>query len=577
MRFAVALYALLATVFCASVLPDPLRLALGHPGNDVWNHVWGYWWVAHAFAQGSLPMHTALLNWPAGGTLWFIDFFNAVLTLPVQWVAGPVAAYNASIWMNLVLCGVGAWMLARAVTGSEPGALLAGVAYMSAPHLLAQVYNGISETIAAGWLPLALMAAREAFRQPSAGRGALAGGLLGLTAVANWYYGLFAGVLVLGLFVRGVLRGAQRRFHLRRPGAKLAAVVAGALTAAAVAAVPFGLFYASMHASDALVTRDPGFVWMTLLMHNMTDVVTLVHPGRYYSPDLHAAFGEDLIVVVYLGAALWIPALYVVRTPQAAAARPWLLVFGFFVLLSLGPFLYVGGQYVSVLGGWLPLPFLALFQWFPMFSRISHAYRFTVGSTLALSVLVAFTVKAAARFRWSPARVAVGIGAARLVEVLFFSPAVFPVPASRVEVPAVYSRLGPGAVIDLPITMPVLARSRVLTYQIVHKQPVPIGLNDPVPLYLHRNSYTHYLVALERRTAMFLPPEIPDIDLAAGQADLVRRGCRWIVVHRDGYTADQYTRVARFLDLTAAAVDDDGSVRVYDLTLPPPGAAAPSR
>lgn len=335
--FALGLYAALATLFCASVLPNPVRLALGHPGNDVWNHIWGYWWVAHAFAQGTLPMHTTLLNWPAGGTLWFIDFFNAVVTRPVQWVAGPVAAYNASIWGNLVLCGFGAWLLARAVTGSEAGALLAGVAYMSAPHLLAQVYNGISETIAAGWLPIALMAAREAFRQPSARRGAAAGALLGLTAVANWYYGLFAGLLVLGLFVRGALRGAQRRSRVRRGGAVVAAIAAGAVAAGAVAAGPFGLFYASMHADDALVTRDPGFVWMTLLMHNMTDVLTLVHPGKFYSPDLHALFGEDLLVVVYLGAALWIPALYVVRTPQATPARSWLWAFGLFLLLSLGP------------------------------------------------------------------------------------------------------------------------------------------------------------------------------------------------------------------------------------------------
>mgnify|MGYP003342199008 CR=1 FL=1 len=29
-----------------------------------------------------------------------------------------------------------------------------------------------------------------------------------------------------------------------------------------------------------------------------------------------------------------------------------------------------------------PLPFLALFKFFPMFSRISHAYRFVIGLSL---------------------------------------------------------------------------------------------------------------------------------------------------------------------------------------------------
>ena len=88
-----ACYAAVATLVCATVLPDPLRLALGMSGNDVWNHIWGYWWVADCIARGELPIHTDLLGWPTGGSLWFIDTFDAVITLPIQWLAGPVAAW----------------------------------------------------------------------------------------------------------------------------------------------------------------------------------------------------------------------------------------------------------------------------------------------------------------------------------------------------------------------------------------------------------------------------------------------------------------------------------------------------
>lgn len=564
---AAVLYAAIATMLCAPVLSAPTRLALGHPGNDVWNHVWGYWWVAWSLEHGELPLHTTLLGWPGGGSLWFIDIFNAVLTLPVQWIAGPVAAYNAGIWFNLALCGFGAWALALRATRSTEGALLAGIAYMTAPHLLAQVYNGISETVAAGWLPLAVLAIRDAAQEPTPRRGAVAGLAVAVTAVANWYYGLFAGIVLLGLLARAAYCALRkrRRFrvrHLRAPA--LALIVGGAITAL-VAAVPFGLFALSMSAPDALVTRDPGFVWMTLVMHNMTDVLALVHPGKFYSPDLHAAYSEDLLVVVYLGAALWVPALLPLATPAQREAEPWVLLLGAFVLLALGPFLYFDGHYVSVAGGWLPLPFLLLFQWFPMFSRISHAYRFAIGCTLALSVLVAFVVRVAPRFGIPAAAAALGIGIIRVVEALFFSPAVFPLPVADVTIPAVYAHLDGGAVIDLPITMPVLARSKLLVNQIVHQQPVPFGLNDPVPRYLHYNHYTHYIVGLERRSTMFLPPELPYIDLAAGKADLLDRGARWIVVHREGYTESQYLRIAHFLDITAKVTDDDGSVRVYDL------------
>lgn len=553
---------------CAPVLPDPTHLAIGHPGNDIWNHVWGYWWTGWAVEHGSLPLHTKLLGWPNGGSLWFIDVFNGLLTLPIQWIGGPVAAYNGGIWLNLVLCGVGAYALARRVTGSTEGAALAGVAYMTAPHLLAQMYNGISETVSAGWLPLAILAMLNASEDPTPRKGAIAGLAVAVNAVANWYYGLFSGIVLIGLLLQAGLREGRRRFRLRRWKAPAVMLIVGGCVAAAIAAVPFGLFAQSMGAADALVTRDPGFVWMTLVMHNMTDALALVHPGKYYSPDLHEAFGEDLIVVVYLGAALWIPAILLFLTPFARQAEPWALLLGLFVLLSLGPFLFVDGHYVQVAGGWLPLPFLALFQWFPMFSRISHAYRFTVGSTLALAVLAAFAVKAGPRYGLAARWVALGIGSARVVEAFFFSPAVFPLPVSLVSVPAIYKTLAAGAVIDLPITMPVLARSKLLVNQIIHQQPVPFGLNDPVPRYLHENYYTHYIVALERRSTMFLPPEIPDIDLVAAKQNLLDHGARWIVVHRDSYTSDQYTRVAHFLDLTAQAVGDDGTVRVYDLAFP---------
>lgn len=189
-------------------------------------------------------------------------------------------------------------------------------------------------------------------------------------------------MIVLGLLAREGLRrmAARRRRGQLTPVPSLASAgLAGAVLAALLVAGPFAAFASTMNAPDALVTRNPAFVWATLVMHNMTDVETFVHPGKFYSPDFFAESGERLIVVVYLGLALLVPALAALATPARRQAEPWFLLFCCFFVLSLGPFLYVGGAYVAARGGWIPLPFLALYQWFPMFSRISHAYRFVVG------------------------------------------------------------------------------------------------------------------------------------------------------------------------------------------------------
>lgn len=565
---AVGLFVLVAGLIVAPVLPDPTRLALGHPENDVWNHVWGYGWVAAEFARGELPLHSNDVGWPRGGSLWFIDLFNVVLTLPVQWLGGPVLAYNSAIFFNLVLAGLGAWALARDVTGSRAGALVAGLAYTTAPHVLGQLYNGISETLAVGWLPLALLAVRRLLKAPTLERGLLAGGLLAITALSNWYYGLFAGLVLLGLGLRELWRRVQagrRRSRLAPLGALIAPSVAGVLLAAALVAGPFAAFAHTMGAADALVTRNPAFVWATLVMHNMTDVETFVHPGKFYSPDFFAASGERLIVVVYLGFALFVPALFALATAARREAEPWFLLFLGFFVLALGPFLYVAGAYVSVGGGWIPLPFLALYQWFPMFSRISHAYRFVVGATLALSVLLAFTVREAPRWGLRAGVLALVLGVLRLGESFLLSPAVWPLPVADLGVSPAVAALEDGAVLDLPITMPVLARSRLLAGQLVHGQPVPFGLNDPVPTALHENHYTNFLVELERRNVSARPGELPLLDLAVGAAGLRAMGLRWVVVHRGDYHPDQLARVLAFLELTARRTAEDERVTVYEI------------
>ncbi len=577
----VALFLSVALILCAPVLGAPATLAIGHEGNDVWNHVWGYWWVAEELAHFRLPVRTEQLAWPYGGSLWFIDTLNAVITLPVQWVAGPVAAYNSAYLFNFFLCGIGAYGLTLGVTDSRVGAMVAGVAYMVTPHLLGQAYNGISETCSAGWLPLALLAMRLTFAQPSTRNAVLAGALTGVNALASWYYGLFAGFFLGAMMVGGLVsrrRGPSKRARRRRQRAeaeptpvswsgvgKLLAVGVGAT--ALVVVGPFSAFVATMGAEDAMVTRDPAFVWSTLIMHNMTDLLALFMPGKFYSPDLKAVFGEDLIVVVAIGHLLLWPALVGALVARDGMGWRWLAMALGFLALSLGPFLYVGGDYLLVSGGWVPLPFLAFFKAFPMFSRISHAYRFVQGATVALVVLIGWLVAEVERRRGLRVAVVVGVllATGRMAESFYATSAVFPLPTSDVSPHPVFSQLDGGAVLDLPVGVPVLARSHYLAGQLAHGQPVVYGLNDPTPPLLYHNRYTAYLLEIERTTVAALPVEMPWLDLELGRHHLVQEGMRWVVVHKDWYPADRLRMTLDFLDLTATPMFDDATLRVYRL------------
>ncbi len=560
---ALALFIALACWQVAPVLDAFSTRALGHPGNDVWNHLWGFTYVADALQRGALPLYTDLLIWPTGGSLWFIDTFGALLTLPVNWVAGPVAAYNSSYLFNFALAGAGAYLLAYQVSGTRGGAVLAGLAFQTTPHLLGQAYNGISETMAVGWLPLALLAIRWAAAAPSPRRGAAAGLMVGMCALANWYYGLFAGMALGGLMIRGAWRAWRTKATLSP--AVWWTIGCGILAGGLLVGPPFMAFRETMAATDAVVARDPAFVWSTLVLHNMTDAVTLIHPGKHYSPDLKEQFGEDLIVVIYLGHALLWPALAVLLTRLRPQAKSWAWLGLGFLVLTLGPFLFVSGDYVEVLGGWLPLPFLALHEAVPMFSRISHAYRFVIGLSLALCIMLALTVRHVRLLGGPVWALVIALGIVRVAEANYGSAAVFPLPTVEAKVPSVVLELTDGAVLDLPMGVPVLARSVYSLDQLVHMQPVPYGLNDPVPKHIAANHFTRFLVELEFSSVHTLPSTLPWLDLELGRQAAIGDGLKWIVLHEDRYPQAIFGRVSRFLDLVATPVHHHQGRRVYRL------------
>jgi len=568
-----ALFVGLALWIGAPVVSDPGGLLLGHPRNDGWNHVWGFWFVADALLGGRAPLHTALLNWPTGGTLWFIDAFNAVLTLPVQIAFGPVAAVNAALVFNFALCGFGAYALALRVTRSIPGALVAGLAFESTPQLLGQAYNGISETLSAGWLPLALLAVRHACRSGRPNNAALAGAAVAIATLANWYYGLFALLACAGLLLRVawrhvVLCRQRDRLVLGPPAVRgLRALVIGGAVAAALVLPVYAAFNGSLSAEDAVVTRDPSFVRATLVLHNMTDLKALFWPGKFYSPDLKATFGEDLIVVIYLGWALLLAGLAAIPLVGRVAVS-WAALAAGYTLLALGPFLYIAGDYITVGSGWIPLPFLALFEWFPAFSRISHAYRFGVGATLALCVMAAWTIAALRSRGWPAPLLVLVFGGGRVLESLYGSAAVFPLPVAQADVPEVYATIAAdnaGAVLDLPVGVPVLARSQYAFYQVHHGHPSPYGLNDPMPQAIWLNRFTRFLVELEWSTISTLPAGLPWLDILAGRQAAIAGGLRWVVVHEGRMQPPQHARLLRFLELVAVPVGDSDGARLYRL------------
>ncbi len=546
----------------------PTQLLLGHPGNDTWNHVWGFWWVGHEILDlQQWPGWTDLIAWPFGGALYFIDTLNALLTLPVQALFGPVVAHNVVIGGSLWFSAFCAWLLARHLVRDDAAALVAGTAYGFCPHLLAQAHNGITESLNIGWLALFVLLLLRLLERPRLGRALAAWLAVVACGLFNWYYGLFAGLITVILLTWRALQPHHRTRWKRF----LALGLAGGAVLGPLAIAGLWALKSSMDAPDALVNRDYDFVWNSLLYHNMSDLQCFFRPGRFYSPDLKALYGEDLLIVTYIGWVLMgLAAAGLLTRRPLRDMLPWLCVALIFWIFALGPYLYAFGEYTEIDHHRLPLPFLLFFEALPLFSRISHPFRFVVGVELALGILAAWSLAWWARGRARHRVWVMCMAASSLVlaETWLASPAVLPVAHSTARVPGGYAQLlqdsEPGAVLDLPIAFPLLERAVYNWYQVHHERSIPYTLNEPLPPGLRGNQLARFILTIEAGRARLLPRTVPDLELVLSSRILSRQGYRWVVVHDQLYPKLKREQIHVILAaLLGPPTHEDGELTLY--------------
>ena len=160
----------------------------------------------------------------------------------------------------------------------------------------------------------------------------------------------------------------------------------------------------------------------------------LMPPGYDAFPEYVASSSLVALVVIGLAAKrLWLP-------------RLWIAFTGFFILLSLGPFVHVAGVNTCVIGPW------ALLRVVPVIGLVRSPGRFAIVAVLGISLLFGFALDALLRNGLHGGRVrvlAALVGVALAVELA-------PVPRQlySAAIPPVYQKLGDvnesGRLLELP-------------------------------------------------------------------------------------------------------------------------------
>ncbi len=150
------LYLALTLVFTYPVWVHPAT-RLMWMGGDTRLFVWTLSWDTYAFTHHPLSIFDANIFYPARYTLAYSENLigSAFIAAPVIWLTGnPILAINFVVLLSCVLCGIGAYVLARRVGLGPLGAAIAGIIFAFAPPRLLRI--GQVHLFTVQWVPFGL-------------------------------------------------------------------------------------------------------------------------------------------------------------------------------------------------------------------------------------------------------------------------------------------------------------------------------------------------------------------------------------------------------------------------------------
>ena len=344
-------------------------------------------WQAHVLVTAPLHLFDATVMYPFQGTLAYdeLDFAPALLGAPIVWLTGnAILAYNGVLLISFVLCGYGAWLLVRDLTGSPAAGIVAGVAFTFSFFR----FNNLAHLtlLNVQWLPLLLLALHGLWRRPTWRSAAAVGGLVTLQALSSHYLAFYT-LGAVGLFVAfyGVAERRVARAFLGR--------LAVALGGAGLLCLPLAVGY--------LVGQDGGY------HRELADIAryTATLPGWlavYMGNPLYKA-----LLAPFADPSPWpwerslFPGLVAPGLALIAAVAAWRLrgqaawtrhVCFYALLTAVTVVLAFGPQLVVTFSSdpTLPLPYGLLYAWVPGVPTMRVVTRIMALGTLGLAVLAGF-------------------------------------------------------------------------------------------------------------------------------------------------------------------------------------------
>ena len=203
-------------------LTYPLPLYMGstvlNDSPDTHLFLWTLGWDVHAFTAQPLAIFDANIYYPQRLTLAYSENLigSAFLAAPVLWLSGnAVLALNVVTLLSCILCGVGAYLLARRLGLGTASAIMCGLVFAFSPARFFRITQIHLATVQ--WIPFTLAYLHAYLDQGRARDLRLAIAFFSLQALTSGHGAVFGTVAVLALLLFRLASGdsadASRRFR----------------------------------------------------------------------------------------------------------------------------------------------------------------------------------------------------------------------------------------------------------------------------------------------------------------------------------------------------------------------------
>ena len=531
----------IALAYPVSIHPATTLLA---DNPDTHLFLWTIAWDAHAITAQPWSFFDANIFFPYSGTLAYSENLlgSGVLAAPVIWLTGNVVlALNFVQLASCVLCGLGAYVLARRVGISRAGAVLCGIVFLAAPPRFFRI--GQLHLTAVQWVPFGLAYLHSYLDQGRKRDLRIAIAFFTLQALTSGHGAIFLGTAMFALVVYRLalaepLAIAKRIRDFGVAGVVLLAPLLWLFAPYRAAQIDVGL----KRALYAWVPAPSGYLATPSHLHQY---VRALITDTNFNAGADAWLFPGVTVLVFAAMALFYWGRQI-ATGHASTARLRQDASAFYLLLAV---LSVALFLPEPVGLW---PYVYAL---PGFNFIRVPSRFMILAMLSLAVVLGAgfdRLVGASRRRGA---VAVVLGGLLLAE--YASMPLYTVPFA-IEIPAIDQWLNtqpkPFAIAEVPVPSPGDRGAH-------ERQQTMAMLHSTAHWQKTVNGYSGIRPALHQRLNLELTA-FPDETSLRSLREL---GVRYVVVHEDMYRPQRRSEVeARYArhaaDLRLVHVEGPGKI-----------------